>query len=948
MKLLRFIVCLLVILTTSFITVPKIFAASVEPFPPFSIEGNPPEDYFFEFFTLFRYIRPRALEIYENLDRSRTYVDLQVCPGKQADRRDKYCNNDPSDPEGSCDGGEVDLCTTGLKVVFHNTVTSKSGSCKLNHKPNPENPEEIIDGHCEYTQRPDVITKVKGTDFATRDSADRSELDASYSQLVYPKIQSESGAYAQIGTRTNSITWGSQYLNSSLCESDIRRVVVLRRAKQTKNTLHETGEWPLGWVDWGYTIPSGKTLLEMNDVLPNDIANNLNPLIEGLDDFYVTAGNLDIVTDVSAEKKAICDAMKRYRSQKNPPEWIKDFDLVPLYSPSFRQGYVRPSICVWELCCPTYRCPLEESELLGTKRGLYYDISVSQAYNAALDELFLTYPLEEGLKIFSTLVTNNPLIRYLSSAAPEATPSKIKAELNNQLKGTCLDYIPWDNWLGFGQHIDYLDSGNFLGPNKTCPDYELMPEVNKEKAGATATSLIDAIINLIWDQHPPVDDVDPVKYHLLTIPDAMGQSLGEIQQYVYDTRDTRSELELVKDYNLELSNIVDDGKENLFGGKHLGPADAKRRLGYYTCGDQMYSSQLDTSIEAYALGTRVGCDQASSENTSQCDPAKFAGIIADSKWKLPTSQAQTIVKNSAMFEGGKLNPKLEEVYSQVSKETGVPCEILAGHHFEEASQFFTDGGDPTKHSVANGQPLKEIGQSLLESAQLAATEISNRSYYEKDTAGLIAAMSNFNGGGNANCQLGFPAPIPYGGCPRLFMGEDDPYVTNMLDAKHNNMFLLYCGDFTPCLPPKPYGNDRPGAFAAALVVHEYIASASPTESPTPSASPAPSTPSVGTGSPFFPQTCGDGALRTALGCLPYERAAFVGALLGFLVGVSGAIALATMLAATIQIMTAGEDSKKLQKGRDLFGSAIAGLLFLIFSVTLLRIIAGDIIRLPGF
>lgn len=927
----------------SFFSPSHTLAVAVEPFPPFSVEGNPDDDYYFgAIFPLFRYFRPRALEIYENLDRSRTYVDLEICPGAGADRRDYECNNQGD----GCDGGEVDLChASATNRSFAKTTISKNGSCKLERKTDPDNPGELINGRCEYTKRPSVETKVKGTDFATRDSANKSELDASYSQLVFPKIQSESGAYAQIGNAIHSTSWGSQYLNSDLCESDVRRAVVLRRAKQTKNTVRETGEWPLGWVDWGYTIPSGKTLLEMNDTLPDDVSSMLNNIVEGLDDFYLTGGNLAKTSDVSDDKQALCQAMKNHRNQKNPPEWIKDFDLVPLYPPSFRMGYVRPSICIWELCCPTYRCPLAEGELLGNKRGLYYDISVSTAYNAALDELFLTYPLGESTKIFNTLLTNNPLIRYLSSASPKATPSQITIQLNSQLKGSCLDYIPWSNWLGFGTHLDYLDSGNFLGPNKTCPDYELMPDANKERAAATSTSILDVLINLIWGKK--VDDVEPDKYHLLTIPDAMGQSLGEIQQYVYDTRDTLSELESVKEYNRGLSNIVDDSKENLYGGKSLGPADARRRLGYYSCSDPMFSSQLDTSIEAYALGTRVGCDQ-SSNTTSKCDPAKFASIIADSNWKLPTSNAQAIIKNSAMFVDGKLNPELEEVYSQVSEETGVPCEILAGHHFEEATQFFVSGGDPTKHSVANGRALNEIGQTLLESAQLAATEVSNRPYYEKNTAGLIAAMSNFNGGGNANCQLGFPSPIPYGGCPRLFPGEDDPYVTNLLDAKHSGMFLLYCGDFTPCIPPKIYGDDRPGAFSAALVVHEYLLNTNPTTSPSPTTSASPTNIPTNIGSAFFPQTCGDGALKTALGCLPYERVAFISAILGFLVGISGAIALVTMLIATIQIMTASGDTKKIQAGRDLFSSAVAGLLFLIFSVSLLRLIAGDIIKLPGF
>ena len=55
-----------------------------------------------------------------------------------------------------------------------------------------------------------------------------------------------------------------------------------------------------------------------------------------------------------------------------------------------------------------------------------------------------------------------------------------------------------------------------------------------------------------------------------------------------------------------------------------------------------------------------------------------------------------------------------------------------------------------------------------------------------------------------------------------------------------------------------------------------------------------------------------------------------------------------MLAATIQIMTGGDNAEQVKKGKELFTGAITGLLFIVFSVTLLKIIAGDIIQLPGF
>jgi hypothetical protein len=98
-------------------------------------------------------------------------------------------------------------------------------------------------------------------------------------------------------------------------------------------------------------------------------------------------------------------------------------------------------------------------------------------------------------------------------------------------------------------------------------------------------------------------------------------------------------------------------------------------------------------------------------------------------------------------------------------------------------------------------------------------------------------------------------------------------------------------------------------------------------------------------------TCNSGnGINTALGCIPFksDQHQFTTSLLSFLAGISGAIALVVMLMATFQIMTGGDNAEQVKKGKELFTGAITGLIFIIFSVTLLKIIAGDIIQLPGF
>jgi hypothetical protein len=93
--------------------------------------------------------------------------------------------------------------------------------------------------------------------------------------------------------------------------------------------------------------------------------------------------------------------------------------------------------------------------------------------------------------------------------------------------------------------------------------------------------------------------------------------------------------------------------------------------------------------------------------------------------------------------------------------------------------------------------------------------------------------------------------------------------------------------------------------------------------------------------------CSNG-INTGIGCIPYETKGFTASLLTFLVGTAGAISLVIMLIATVQIMTGGDNAEQVKKGKELFTGAVTGLLFIIFSVTLLRIVAGDIIQLPGF
>lgn len=935
---------LIIFVSISFFSPSRLFSA--EPFPPFSVEGNPDDNYQYdEIFSLFHYINPPHFQIYENLDLTRNYEDYEMCRFAGFDRRDYSCSYVGGKEVDRCDGGEVDVCYKGGGVAY----SKRSGrtSCKPPVAISDMQPGVSYQGVCEYTQSPSINRKIKGTDFSRENQSlsnnpSPSETEnSSTATLSYPKLQTEQGYYENVGN-DNALTWGAHYLALDSCSQDLRRLLVLTRARQTKETKESTGQWPLGWVDWGYKTNSGKTLLAINQDLPGDLKSVGKIIVEGMDDYFLTSGNIEEPSDISLQIAYACKSFKDAALAKS--SWYQSFLSTPLYPPSFRQGFVRASICVWDVCCPGPRCKANSTELDGASRGLYYDISVSRAFNATLDEIMYNYPLKQAKKILTELASINPLVRFAGSSAPEATPPRIKERLEKELKDECLDYR-FDHWKSFGAMVDYVKPNSTLDQAGKCPGYKILSGQSKELAGAFPESTLQKIIDFLWNTlgGNKIDEVIPVFRHLVTVPDAMGQSLGVMMNWNYNINDTLKDIKEVEKFNQNLSNVVDDQADYLYAGKP--PYTPRRHLGYFTCSDPYFSAQTKTSIEAYALGTRIGCSDTLSPGV--CDGQLF-GKLLQNNGDVPTEISE---KANSFFKASietSLTPELMKTYALAEEKTGVPCEVLAGIHFVEA------GNNPEGSLVSGrrlGTPEPDAGgrvfKNLQETADYAGEHLLGKVGGQiTDIPTLITALSRYNGGGNSNCQLGYPYPIPYGGCPKKFEGEDDPYPINWLDARHETMYLLYCADHTACEPQEWL---RPGAYTVALAVYQNFtkslgnssfSDAAPILPPSPASSAAPLP-------VFAPKSCGPETLDTALGCLPYNQE-FTGALLGFLTGISGAIALVIMLMGTIQIISAGGDPKKLEHGKELFKGAVIGLLVVIFSVTLLKIIASDIIKLPGF
>ncbi len=88
---------------------------------------------------------------------------------------------------------------------------------------------------------------------------------------------------------------------------------------------------------------------------------------------------------------------------------------------------------------------------------------------------------------------------------------------------------------------------------------------------------------------------------------------------------------------------------------------------------------------------------------------------------------------------------------------------------------------------------------------------------------------------------------------------------------------------------------------------------------------------------------------TALGCIPTnDLNNFIGWLLGRLIFVVTGIAFLLLVVGAFQILTSAGNPEKVKAGGELITSTLAGLLLIILSLFLLKLIGVDILHIPGF
>ena len=92
-----------------------------------------------------------------------------------------------------------------------------------------------------------------------------------------------------------------------------------------------------------------------------------------------------------------------------------------------------------------------------------------------------------------------------------------------------------------------------------------------------------------------------------------------------------------------------------------------------------------------------------------------------------------------------------------------------------------------------------------------------------------------------------------------------------------------------------------------------------------------------------------GGILTGIGCVPLNIANFISDyLLSRLIGLAGIIALLCIIYSAFQLQTSQGNPEKIKKAQELLTSCIMGLMLIIFSIFILRLVGVDILKIPGF
>lgn len=94
----------------------------------------------------------------------------------------------------------------------------------------------------------------------------------------------------------------------------------------------------------------------------------------------------------------------------------------------------------------------------------------------------------------------------------------------------------------------------------------------------------------------------------------------------------------------------------------------------------------------------------------------------------------------------------------------------------------------------------------------------------------------------------------------------------------------------------------------------------------------------------------NGGYYSAIGCIYFSdwKTFFEKNIFGTLIGLAGFIALICIIYSAFQLQLSQGSAEKIKKAQELLTSCIMGLMLIIFSVFILRLIGVDILKIPGF
>ena len=94
--------------------------------------------------------------------------------------------------------------------------------------------------------------------------------------------------------------------------------------------------------------------------------------------------------------------------------------------------------------------------------------------------------------------------------------------------------------------------------------------------------------------------------------------------------------------------------------------------------------------------------------------------------------------------------------------------------------------------------------------------------------------------------------------------------------------------------------------------------------------------------------CGSEEVETGIGCVPTSASGLANFLVRLIVGIAGGVALLLLIIGGAQFIASSGDPDSLDEAKEKITAAVSGILLIIFSLLVLKVIGVDILGLPGF